>query len=243
LKRRSDVAVLNHVRLTSRRGGRFARPLRVNRPSRGSSQPDHLDADESAGDVGVNRPPPPAAVRRPQRPRTSLLFAAVRTDQPELLAESPHHLLERGGSFAKRDASSAGISASSASSLRSIPPGPCRPRQRFVVSGSSPGGKLPRPVGERSAASNVGPGSVRARHLLLQLCSPDFACFVTARAGARRDPGRRPGARAAASRGSSAGTRVPENPSSTTSSASTWRRFPSSSGPVPPPRRLESQQA
>ena len=72
-----------------------------------------------------------------------------------------------------------------------------------------------------------------ARRSCLSFSSPDLACLVTR--SSRRSTWSR-SATSSSSRSvsrSSAGTRVPENPSSTTKSASTWRRLPSSSGPVP----------
>ena len=131
-------------------------------------------------------------------------------------------------------ASSSGNSASSASSFRSMPLGPFSIAiSGLVVSGSSSGGNssghsatvLP----ESRCASSFSSCSTSLR----SFTSPDFACFEM------RSSLRSTWSRSATSSSSfsvsrsSAGTCVPEKPSSTTSSASTWRRLPSSAGPVP----------
>ena len=103
----------------------------------------------------------------------------------------------------------------------------------FVVSGSSSGGSSPVQsaivLPESRCASSFSSSSTSLR----SFASPDFACFVM------RSSRFSTWSRSATSSSSfsvsrsSAGTCVPEKPSSTTSSASTWRRLPSSAGPVP----------
>ena len=173
-----------------------------------------------------------------QRPGARLLLAGrEERDQAERVLEPPHDLVERRRRPSRNAAaSSSESSASSASSLQSIPPGPLTIAiSGFVVSGSSSAGQLARPLGQRLArprgarGPRAGPRPPCARSR-----SPDFACFST-RSSRLRDviACRRRAARASASRGRSRDRRAGEKPSATASSASTWRRPPSSAGPVP----------
>src|SRR5579884_2233832 len=131
-------------------------------------------------------------------------------------------------------ASSAESSASSASSCRSMPSPPLTSsRSGFVVSGSSSGGSSPSHSASVPPASRCASSRSSSAASALSRASPDLACLTTR--SSRRSTWSR-SATSSSSRSvsrSSAGTRVPEKPSRTTSSASTCRRLPSSCGPVP----------
>src|SRR5205823_5611408 len=115
-----------------------------------------------------------------------------------------------------------------------IPSGPLTiAMSGFVVSGSSSDESSPSHAASvwpaSTCASNCSVAAASAR----SFASPDFACFETR--SRRRSTWSRSATRSSSfsvSR-SSEGTRVPEKPSRTTSSASTCRRLPSSCGPVP----------
>src|SRR5579862_710495 len=131
-------------------------------------------------------------------------------------------------------ASSSVISASSASSCRSIPAGPFTiDRSGFLVSGSSSGGSSSPQSASVFPESRCASSRSSSSASCFSFASPDFACLAT------RSRRRSTWSRSATSSSSfsvsrsSSGTRVPEKPSRTTRSASTWRSFPSSSGPVP----------
>ena len=120
---------------------------------------DHLAADEPAGDVGSGSSPPRrapsgrcAASRRasPSRP------AVKNVIRPSASLSRRTTSSSADGPSRNSAASSSGSSASSASSLQSMPPGPLTTASSgFVVSGSSSGGKLALPVGERPAGVEV----------------------------------------------------------------------------------------
>src|SRR6476620_7840151 len=134
----------------------------------------------------------------------------------------------------KPAASASDMSASSASNLRSIPFGPFSTASSgLVVSGSRPAGSSPGQSARVPPASTCASTRPSSSTSFRSWRSPDFACLVTR--SRRRSTWSRSAtssSRLSVSR-SSAGTRVPEKPSSTTRSASTCRRFPSNSGPVP----------
>src|SRR5262249_1361893 len=103
----------------------------------------------------------------------------------------------------------------------------------FVVSGSNRSSSSPGQSASVPPASTCASTRSSSATSCFNFRSPDLACFATR--SRRRSTWSRSAtssSRRSVSR-SSAGTRVPEKPSSTTSRASTWRRFPSSSGPVP----------
>ena len=119
---------------------------------------DHLAADEAAGDVGVDR------LRRlerglavPERPGSGLLSPAVKK------ATRPRASLSRTTTSSSADgpvrnsaASSGGSSAELRLELASMPPGPFTiATSGFVVSGSSPLGKLAAPLRQRPALVEV----------------------------------------------------------------------------------------
>ena len=154
----------------------------------------------------------------------SSVSASLRTTSPSADSPPPRNSA----------ASSGDSSASSASSCRSMPSSPLTSSSSgFVVRGSSSGGSSPSHSASVRPASRCARSRSRSAASALRRASPDFACFPT------RSSRRSTWSRSATSSSSlsvsrsSAGTRVPENPSRTTRSASTCRRLPSSCGPVP----------
>ena len=153
------------------------------------------------------------------------------------VSTSPRTTAPRADSPSRNDAaSSSESSASSASSFRSVPSGPLTISMiGLTVSSSSSGGISTSPVSSLTAwrfsrcAASCSRFSTSARSFV----SPDFACFAT------RSSRRCTWSRSAASSSSLSSSesllasRVPDHPSSTARTRSTWRRLPSSSAPVP----------
>ena len=193
---------------------------------------DHLAADEAAGDVGVDRL---GGVERglavAERPRARLLVAGgeERDEVERVLAASPR-------SRRARTARRRGTPPPPRRRARPAPPrarGRCRPgpfdhdddrlRRQRVELGRQRARRSPRPCRPprrgRAAARARRPPCEASGHRT----SPAGA---RARAAARRGRGRRRAARAGAPRPRPRIARP-------SSSASTWRRLPSSCGPVP----------
>ena len=169
-----------------------------------------------------------------ERPRACLLLTGrEERDQAESVLEPPHDLVERRGTFAEGRRFLVDSSASSASSLQSIPSGPLTLRSAAWWSADRA-----RPAGRRSsrsAAARIEVCQNRTEDLLL----PPNACV----AGFRllRDPLEplRDMIRVGDQELElelleiAVGTPLPENPSATARSASTCRNPPRSAGPVP----------
>ena len=131
-------------------------------------------------------------------------------------------------------ASSGGISASSASSLRSIPPGPFSIRTSgFVVSGSSSRGSSPGYSESGCPASACASTRSSSETSSRRRGSPDFACWRTRSSRPSTWSRSETTSSSKSASRSAAASRVPENASTTPSSASVCRRLPSSVWPVP----------
>ena len=199
---------------------------------------DHLAADEAARDVGVDRG---RGVERrlaaAERPGARLLLAGgEERDQVELVAEPARDLVERRGrAVAERRGLLVGELGELGLERQVDPARAVLDRdQRLRRQRLEPVGQLARDVGERRAGVDggqdlaepldLGPDLRVARlRLLLDPLEPAAATWSrSATSSSRRRFSRSP-----------AGSAPGEKPSSTTSSASTWRRLPRRAGPVP----------